>query len=261
MAMGFPDNFNRLHEGEEFVRSKSIETIEGSHDLLMHAELIERSMDLIDYFVRQHSAEIDDTLTVQLLGIRLFNGSAAGIKLLLSGYYQTSALQQRDMLETIFLLDYFRSDRKLIAEWRASDDRVRRDKFGPAAVRKALDKRDGFTERKRDKAYKLLCELAGHPTYAGFRMLTPRPGGDAHCGPFFELTSFKAVYEELAKHLFQAATAFGQFFPNSTPDDYRMRIAFMEVQGAWAEKFYGRPFDKREIDIMRARAAEMGKGT
>ncbi|GIK98426.1 MAG: hypothetical protein BroJett029_26350 [Alphaproteobacteria bacterium] len=252
MTQAFPEKFTRLHEGEEFFRAKSIEAIRKSEDLLAHAALIERAMDLIDYFCRQHVAQNEDELTIQLLGIRLFNGSASALKLLLSGYYQTSALQQRDLLETIFLLDYFSTDKTRIARWRESDERARQKDFAPIVVRKALDERDGFTERRREKAYKLLCELAGHPTYAGFRMLAPQKGGDAHCGPFFEFTAFKAVYEELTKHSVQAGNAFIRFFTASTVAAYQTKISFIESQGEWAERFYGRPFDRTQIDELRA---------
>jgi hypothetical protein len=68
-------------------------------------------------------------------------------KLLLSGHYQASALQQRDLLETIFLLDYFRTDSGPIATWRGSDERARQKNLDPAVTRKALDQRDGFTAR------------------------------------------------------------------------------------------------------------------
>ena len=260
MERTFPENFGRLHDGEELLRAKSIEAINASEDLLAHATLIERAMDLMDYFCRQHTAQGDDELTVQLLGIRMFNGAASALKLLLSGYYQTSALQQRDLLETIFLLDYFETDRTRIAGWRGSDKQARQKNFGPAVVRKALDERDRFTERKREEAYKLLCKLAGHPTYAGFRMLVPQPGGNAHCGPFFELTAFKAVYEELAKHLVQAGNVFVQFFPGSTTAGHKTKISFMEVQAQWAERFYGRSFDRSQIDELRALVAAAATG-
>lgn len=255
MEERFPANFGLLHSGEEFIRGKSVEAIEASENFLAHARLIERAMDLIDYFVRQHKAADDDALTIQLLGIRLFNGAASAVNLLLAGYYQTSALQQRDMLETAFLLDFFQSDRTLIAKWRGSSSGERRKSFAPVVVRNALDTRDGFTERKRDKAYKLLCELAGHPTYAGFRMLSPQPGGDAHCGPFFEATAFKATYEELTKIVFQGSSTFTRFFKARTKGEYVTKIAFMEAQGRWAEKFYGHAFDQAAIDELRTLAA------
>jgi hypothetical protein len=257
MRRKIPDNFTLLHTGEEFLRGKSIAAIEDSEKFLEHAALIERSMDLINYFVRQYKTENDDLLTIQLLGIRLFNAAASSIQLLLSGYYQTSALQQRDMLETIFLLDYFRTYPEKIAGWRQSDTKTRQKEFSPVVIRKALDERDDFTEKRREKAYKQLSELAGHPTYAGFRMLTPQPGGDAHCGPFFEATSFKAVYEELTKHLIQAGTGFMRFFPGKIAADQKMKISFMETQGQWFEKFYNQPFDRKQIEELKALAQAM----
>jgi len=246
-----PENLIQLHEGEEFVREKSIEAITAAADLSLHVRAIESSMDLIDYFVRHYTREDDDQLTIQLLGIRLFNGTASALKLLLSGYYQTSAQIQRDLLETIFLLDYFKSDRTLISVWRSADKRVRTTQFAPVHVRTALDERDGFTERKRKAAYDLLSELAAHPSHMGFRMLTPIPGGDAHCGPFFEVTAMKAVLSELAKHLVQAAQVFTLFFDMRNRSDCAVKIIFMEAQGLWMEKFFNLPFDRASPDVMR----------
>src|ERR1700731_1879889 len=94
----FPENFTRLYQGEKFLRAKSVEAFEAAHDLAMHAEVIAADMDLIDYFARHYINETDDQLTIQLLGIRLFNGAASALNLFLSGYYQTSALQRRDLL-------------------------------------------------------------------------------------------------------------------------------------------------------------------
>jgi hypothetical protein len=257
MNQRFPDNFLNLHAGEELVRIKSIEAIEGSDELLAHARVAKSAMDLIDYFARQYRHRDDDDLTVQLLGIRLFNGSASAIKLLLSGYYQTSAQLQRDLLETVFLLNYFLTDRGLIANWRTSDKKERQKQFRPVVVRIALDKRDGFTSGKREKAYSDLSELAGHPSYAGFRMLTPVPGGDAHCGPFFEATVMRATLEELAKLLVQASTIFTRFFPAQRRQDYETSILWMEEFGPWCEKFYGRSFDRTQVEELRALLASL----
>jgi hypothetical protein len=53
-------------------------------------------------FVRDYKSESKDELTMQLLGIRLFNAAGASIKLALSGYYQKAFGQVRDILETAF---------------------------------------------------------------------------------------------------------------------------------------------------------------
>jgi len=256
-VMTHPQNLTRLHDGEESLRSKSIEAIEAFPDLLAHARLVESSMDLIDYFARQYPHADEDQLTIQCLGIRLFNGTASALKLLLSGYYQSSAFQQRDLLETIFLLDYLRSNRSEIPVWRAGDAKTHRDRFRPAKIRKALDDRDGFTERKRSKAYQLLCELASHPTPTGFRMLTPVAGGNAHCGPFFEHTAMSAVLSELAKHLVQAAEVFHLFFDPRNRADCETKVSFLEARGLWLEKFFGHPFDRRKVEELRAHLSKV----
>ncbi|MGE8941828.1 hypothetical protein ACO2I3_07945 [Leptospira interrogans] len=53
------------------------------------------------------------------------------------------ALILRDVLETVFLVDYFRMKRSAITKWRMADQC------------------DGFTNKKRPKIYELFSELAG----------------------------------------------------------------------------------------------------
>jgi len=247
-----PENLLRLHSGEEFIRSKSIEAIERSPDLVAHIEMIEASMDSLDYFARSHKAINEDELTLQLLLIRLFNATASALKLAMAGYYQNSALIQRDMLETIFLLDYFTIDVKLIAQWRSADKKNRLKLFKPAFVRETLDKRDGFTTKKRARAYDLLCELAGHATYDGFRMLTPIPGGQAHCGPFFEVTSLDALISELAKHCAQTSHAPQKYFVPTKRSDVEAKILIIENQRRWATRFFGSTFDNSDVARLRS---------
>src|SRR5215510_14694402 len=187
-----------------------------------------------------------------MLGIRLFNGAAAVLKLCLSGYYQTAALQARDLLETAFLLDLFTADAAVIAVWRADSNDAR---FRPVRVRMTLDDRDGFRERKREQAYKLLCELAGHPNEKGFRLLTGKAGGDAYCGPFFDQALLPALMEELVKLLVQGAGAFTRFFDGANKAGIAAKLAFIEAHGRWCERFYARPFDQAGMDEMRAMLA------
>jgi hypothetical protein len=83
---------------------------------------------------------------------------------------------QRDLLEVSFLLDYFGSNREHIAEWRACSESERNERFGAFRIRTTLDDRDGFTERKREEHYKLLCTLGAHASYPGFELLRPTRG-------------------------------------------------------------------------------------
>jgi hypothetical protein len=236
----FPENFVSLHAGEEFLRTQAIAAIEASNDLRTHCALIESGMNLINYFSRDYVGVTDSERILQHLGARLFNASASGLKLLLAGYYQASALQQRDMLETIFLLDYFSTDAALITQWQTSPPKERWSKFRPSIVRQALDKRDGFNMGRRKAAYDLLTELAGHPTPQGVIMLKPQ-GLDAHIGPFFDETALLAVLSELAKHVGQAGANFMNFFPLKEITDYRVNLAFRKANGHWFENILRAP--------------------
>jgi hypothetical protein len=249
----FPKNFTLLHQGEECIRARSLEAIHASESMPHHFELVADSMDLIDYFARHFVHTSEEQLLIQHLGIRLFNGSASAVQLMLSGYYQTAVLQQRDLLEVVFLLDYFQTNRAMIAEWKTCDEGSRNKRFGAFHVRKALDDRDGFTERKREAHYKLLCSLGGHESFQGLRMLRPIDGSDAHCGLFFAEPSLIATVEELTKIMVQAASAFTRFFDAKSRADYVAKLTFMEKQGVWFERFFGRPFDRQPLDEMRAR--------
>jgi hypothetical protein len=104
---------------------------------------------------------------MQTLGIRLFNAAASGVKHALSGCYQTAFQQARDITETGFLLDYFRTSPEKIPVWKGADRAKQRKLFDPVQIRKALDERDGDTEMKRPRIT------------ANFRSLRrTRPGGD-----------------------------------------------------------------------------------
>ena len=256
----FPENFATLHTGEEFVRARSIEAIEQSDDMILHLEICEAAADSIHYFIHRDEHHDEDDLTVRLLGIRLFNCLNATLKLALSGYYQASTLQHRDMIETVFLLDYFHDDRTLIAQWRTADEKVMRAKFGPVEVRKALDTRDGFTGKKRAEAYKLFSTLAGHPNPRGFLMLK-LPDGNHHCGPFLEETALKATMSELAKSAIQAAGIFLRFFAPISRPDYETKIAFLEIQQRWFKRFFEKePLDVAQIEEMRTIIASLPCG-
>ena len=84
----------------------SIETAPGVHELLI-GQTVSSNGDILS---RDLDATTDDGLTIQLFGIRLFNASASALALMLAGYYQNSLTLLRDLLETGFLLHYFRAN-------------------------------------------------------------------------------------------------------------------------------------------------------
>ena len=247
-----PENIDLLHAGEESIRAESLRRIAVLPEMTEHLAMLERCVDLIYALLPSTNVQDEDQLMLGNLGIRIFNALAATLKLMLSGYYQASALQLRDVLETTFLLDYLSIDATLITGWRTMPERDRKKAFKPVSIRTALDKRDGFTEKKRAAAYDLLCRLAGHATPEGVVMLVPVPGGrSVHCGPFLEDTALQALLSESTKTGIQASMAFSTLIDDENLNQTEARIDFMEAKANWLEKFFGATPDRTGIAELR----------
>jgi hypothetical protein len=177
------DNLTTLHGEEERLRKQTLAQIEANQELRDHYYIIQEAMNLIFALTHDHPNKDDDELTIQFLGIRLFNAAASSIKLALSGYYQNAFQHLRDILETYFLLDYLRSDPSKIPAWKVADKKRLIAEFGPRAIRAALDRRDGFKGGKRKQTYDLISSHATHASYRGFRLTTRDNLGET--GPFF----------------------------------------------------------------------------
>jgi len=171
--MDYPENFTSMRSHEDQITKDSLGFLFSQEHLLDHLEMIDVSMQALHYFAveKGHIIEGPNDLAVKLLGIRIFNASASAHKLSLAGYYQSATVFLRDILETLFLLDYFRMHPEKIEVWRTCSDKERQDLFGPVTIRKALDERDGATGKKRKEIYKLYSQLGTHATPVGFAML------------------------------------------------------------------------------------------
>ena len=225
------------HAHEEKLRAESMALIESDPDFGRRLEMIEKAMAIIFMFTIDHTSRTADENTAQMLGVRLFNAAGAGLKLALSGYYQPAFHQARDILETGFLLDYFRTSPAQISVWRTSDRAMRRKFFDPVKIRIALDDRDNDTEKRREAEYNKLSELASHATYRGFS-LTSRDGF-GELGPFFEPINLKAWLEEMVLRLGPAAVMYANQFPDPDPHFTRQ---FQEFGTELVTGFY-RPRD------------------
>jgi hypothetical protein len=172
-------------------------------------------MTLLYAYTIEHTSRNDGEAVAQMLGIRLFNAAASAVKLALSGYYQTAFQQVRDIMETGFLLDYFRTSPEQILVWRNADREARRKLFDPVKIRISLDDRDGDTTKRRAEEYRKLSELASHATFRGFRLTTREGFGEL--GPFVEATNLKAWLHEMVLRLGPAAVMYANQFPNADP--------------------------------------------
>ena len=138
----------------------------------------------------------------------------------------------RDILETVFLLDRFTSDWPAVARWRLASVKQRWDEFAPVKIRQHLDRRDGFTEKKRDAAYRLLSTLAARPSVEGVAMLRP-DGRNAHLGPFLDTSILEPLLAEMSKLAAQAGEAIDSFLPSHLETVEKSARNFVEAKNLW----------------------------
>lgn len=231
-----PENLVRLHQYEEQLRENAIALVAADSLLELHLCVAEAVMDMLDIF-RQFKTEDEDLKVVQMLSLRLFNAFASSIKLALSGYSQNGAQLMRDILETVFLIDLFRTDRAVIERWRLADTKARRREFQPIEVRKALDARDGFSGQKRADIYKLFSELAAHPSMMSVHMLRPK-GTDARNGPFIEKPTLEAMLSEMGRLAVQVGEVVTAFLPRDWPPAVGPAVVFAKLKARWVGEFY-----------------------
>jgi hypothetical protein len=229
--MASAENLKALHEHEETLRAESLAIIDKSATLKEHFRVVHDAMNIIYGLTHDHPHRSDDELTLQMLGIRLFNVSAASIKLALSGYYQIAFAQLRDIVETYFLLDYFRTNKDKIAVWKVAGKRDLKEKFAPYVIRDALDKRDGFKEKMRGELYGRLSAYASHATNQGFILTTKENMGQP--GPFVTEKLLTAWLEEMIKLLGHGALVYAGHFEDVAPNLETVKKEYFDMMKAW----------------------------
>lgn len=241
-----PENLESLHKYEEELRTKSVLEINSDQNLKDQFDITQESLNMIFEFTKSYKTDDKIELTIQYIGARLFNSIVTSIKLMLSGYYQSAVILQRDIVEIGFLLDYFLSDKSQIEEWKDSSTKERMAKFSPATVRKALDDRDGFQGKKRQEIYKLMSEVATHPTYAGFKLLAP--DGKVHLGPFIDAKYLKHVIHELALRVPNFTIIYISHFENLPPTFLKVRVEYLAKIKEWAQRYLKSDLSHLDID-------------
>jgi hypothetical protein len=229
------DNLSSLHDEEEKLRARQLAHVDGREAFRDHFNIVREAMNVIYGLTHDHPHKTDDELTIQFLGIRLFNAAAASIKLALSGYYQNAFQHLRDILETYFLIDYLKSYPETIPVWKVADRKQIMTEFGPGAIRTALDKRDGFTGGKRKQIYALISSHATHATYRGFKMTTKDTLGEI--GPFMSEENLQAWLEEMAKAMTHAGVIYGSHFVDISLPLLRVKEKYIADISAWSDKY------------------------
>jgi len=172
METGQFEDIEVTHKHEEELREESMKLVRADSEMARRLEMIQKLMSLIFVYTIDHKSQSEGENTMQMLGVRLFNAASSGIKLALSGYYQTAFHQVRHILEVGFLMDYFRTSPAERSVWKKAGRKERREKFDPVKIRIALDTRDGDTSKKRAEEYNKLSEMASQANFGGFRLTT-----------------------------------------------------------------------------------------
>ena len=227
------DNLTSLHKHEEELRTKSLAAIEADTALSDHWNLVGEAMNALYACTHDHPHGSENELTLQYLGIRLFNAAGASVKLALSGYYQKAFDQVRDVIETYFLVDYLSTYPERIDEWKRADKKKRISHFGPGFIRNALDKRDGHTSGERKKIYDLISELASHASYSGISLTTTGPTNTAQVGPFFDEKKLATWLQEMAMRMSHAAVVLVSTAEGSDWKLLMTRMHYLEVVNKW----------------------------
>lgn len=230
------ENLLSLHGHEEKLRADSISIINADASMIESVALVANAMNIFFGFTHDHEHLDDDELTLQFFGLRQFNTAACSIKLALSGYTQTAISLTRDILEVAFLLDFFRTDRAKIQEWKKATKQERKKNFSPVAIRTAIDERDGYKEKKRAKVYALLSEYASHVTYDGFKLL--KRDGLGELGPFISEKHLAAWLQEIVLRLVPSASVFAAQFPNVSAPLNQLRKDYNVGVRAWQAKHF-----------------------
>ena len=99
---------------------------------------------------------------IEYLTGRAYNTSLAALKLLRIGFYDESLNLIRSVAEIINLLALFRIDTKEYYTWVGSTVKERIRSFGPASVRKKLEKKTDLEIPISKEYYSKLCEVGVH---------------------------------------------------------------------------------------------------
>lgn len=243
--VALPANLSGLHEQEEQLRQIALRWIAEHADLRDHIAVAEKAMDLLHYTIQHGPSATDDQRAVLQLAARVFNDMGAAWKLVASGYFQVAAMVQRDVIETVSLVEFFRLKPELVQVWRTGDERTRTNTFKPWKVREALDKAMGQGPSKRSAIYAMFSKLATHPTFEGLQLLCPN-GKDAAIGPYMELRQLRALLEEHAKLALQAGMTFNVILPVGFLEARVMAHTMITGMMDWMERYHGSTFSAED---------------
>lgn len=223
-------DFDKYLETDLETYHKSLKLINGDTTLKNLNDVFKASANLNIALLENHFPSNDGEKVLQFIGVRLFNQAMLSYREILMGYYQASFATQRDIIEIQFLLDYFRTDKSKVREWKVANNKARQTEFSPSALYKKLDARDGFVNGRRKKTYQELCEYAAHVTYPGMTLLVNDnnllvPGG------FFNAKKLSNTFYSLARYYSHAVASLAALISTSDRETINLSLALMDKAG------------------------------
>lgn len=192
-----PQNLSRLWAAEDEMLVWATTVVASEEYLQDHLGLIEAYMDCVET-VRRTGPSGDRHIALVGLFLRTFDASSYCVRSAMSGNYTGCAMYARDILETQFLLSYLLDKPGRPEAWLSTDPKTSPEEYKPAVIRKYLDNRDGFVEKKRMQSYKVLSTLGAHPSPGGLEL--KRDGGKAiRSGPFKQRDTLEKCIQEAAR--------------------------------------------------------------
>ena len=192
-----PQNLTRLWAAEDEMMAWAATVVASEVYLQDHLEMIEAYMDCVE-MVRRSRPSGERHVALVGLFLRTFDASSYCVRSAMSGNYTGCAMYARDLLETQFLLNYLLDKPGRPEAWMSTDPKTTPDEYKPAVIRKYLDERDGFEEKKRMQNYRALSTLGSHPSPGGLEL--KRDGSRAiNSGPFKQRDTLEQCIQEAAR--------------------------------------------------------------
>lgn len=221
---------------EGLIEQQNDVFVHSNEDLLAHLKVIVSGLVFLQVLLHRQPYQTPEEITALRLAVRLLNSASAALKLARAGFYHPALTMVRDMMEVEFLIDLFSQNRELLTKWISLSAKERERQFSPVKVRVALDERDGWTEKKREKAYKDLCAYAAHVTPEGFAVISPNDM--TVIGPHPNPRALKATIEELVKVLPSACIHVGVLIASEDREVLAAHSNFTRTVSEWLPKFF-----------------------
>lgn len=220
-------DFTKYHQHEAATFRRSVKFLKSKNPGLEHLQLFRLIASTNASAVKSTITKEEDQLTILYIGSRLFNHGMLSYRNAMSGYYQSSFLLQRDVIEVQFLLDYFRFKPTSIRTWRESSNEDRVKNFSASTLYKQLDERDNFRDQNRKKTYQQFCELAAHVSYPGIKLMTNKDNL-IEIGPFYDSHKLLNTLAELNRRYGHAVITLCSLIKQNSIGTIKLEISLME---------------------------------